>query len=75
MKVEFIQEEEDKKEIKYPCLMQYKDEDDPYIVLFIGYSDGIVVGSGKYYNNGKYSNRWNIDAFTPYKGKVVLEND
>ncbi len=75
MKVELIQKEEIKKEIKYPCLMQYKDEEDPFIVLFICDSSGVVIGSGKHYTNGLYSDYWNINAFYPYKGKVVLEND
>ena len=75
MKVELIQKEEIKKEIKYPCLMQYKDEEDMFIVFFIFESEGMVVGSCKNYSNGHYSRRWRMSDFIPYKGKVVLEND
>ena len=75
MKVELIQKEEIKKEIKYPCLMQYKDEEETFIVFFIGDSEGIVVGYSKEYSNGFYSNCWVMGDFTPYEGKVILKND
>ena len=75
MKVELIKEEEIKKDIQYPCLMQYKDEEDMFIVFFICDSTGVVVGSGKHYTNGDYSDYWKMSCFMPYKGKVVLEND
>lgn len=75
MKVEIIKKEETEKEIEYPCLMQYKDENDPYIVFFIGYSDGFVIFGGKHYIDGEYSDNWKMSDFVPYKGKVVLEND
>ena len=75
MKVELIQKEEIKKGIKYPCLMQYKDEEETFIVFFISDSEGIVVGDCKEYSNGFYSSFWIISDFTPYEGKVVLEND
>ena len=55
--------------------MQYKDEEDAFIVFFIGYSDGFVIFGGKHYIDGEYSDNWKMSDFVPYKGKVVLEND
>ena len=75
MKVELIQKGEFKKEIEYPCLMQFKDEEKPFIVFFIGDSEGIVVGDCKEYSNGHYCDYWRISDFTPYEGKVILQND
>ena len=75
MKVELIQKEEIKKEIKYPCLMQYKDEEETIIVFFISESVGMVVGECKSYGNVFYASCWCMSDFTPYEGKVVLEND
>ena len=75
MKVELIQKEEIKKEIKYPCLMQYKDEERTFIVFFISDSEGVVVGDCKDYNNGHYCDYWRMSEFIPYEGKVILEND
>ena len=75
MKVELIQEEEDEKDINYPCLMQFKDEEETFIVFFISESVGFVVGECKSYCNGFYASRWRMSDFIPYKGKVVLEND
>ena len=75
MKVELIQKEEIKKEIKYPCLMQYKDEDETFIVFFIDESVGIVVCDCKKYSNGHHSRFWRMSDFTPYEGKVILQND
>ena len=75
MKVELIQKEEIKKEIKYPCLMQYKDKEKPFIVFFIGDSEGFVVGDCKKYSNGHHSRFWRMSDFTPYEGKVILQND
>ena len=75
MKVELIQKGEFKKEIEYPCLMQFKDEEKPFIVFFISDSEGMVVGDSKDYMNGHYCDYWRISDFTPYEGKVVLEND
>lgn len=75
MKVELIQKEEIKKEIKYPCLMQYKYEGNEFIVFFISDSEGVVVGDCKDYNNGHYCDYWCMREFIPYEGKVVLEND
>ena len=75
MKVELIKEEEIKKDIQYPCLMQYKGEGNEFIVFFISDSEGVVVGDCKDYNNGHYSSRWKMSGFTPYEGKVILQND
>ena len=75
MKVELIQKEEIKKEIKYPCLMQYKDEGHEIIVFFIFESEGVVVGDCRDYDNGHYCDRWKMSDFIPYEGKVILEND
>ena len=75
MKVELIQKEEIKKEIKYPCLMQYKDEEETIIVFFISDSEGMVVGECKSYGNGFYASCWSVGDFTPYEGKVILQND
>ena len=75
MKVELIQKEEIEKEIKYPCLMQYKDEEKPFIVFFIGDSEGIVIGDCKEYSNGHYCDYWRMSDFITYEGKVFLEND
>ena len=75
MKVELIQKEEINKEIKYPCLMQYKDEEETFIVFFIGDSEGIVVGKSQTYKNGEYHDNWIMSDFTPYEGKVILQND
>ena len=71
MKVELIQKEKIKKEINYPCLMQYKDEDETFIVFFISESVGFVVGECKSYGNVFYAR----SNFTPYEGKVILQND
>ena len=71
MKVELIKEEKDKKEINYPCLMQYNKEGDPFVVLFIGKSKGVVVSDC----TCCYVDYWDMSDFIPYKGKVVLEND
>ena len=71
MKVELIKKEE----IKYPCLMQYKDEEETIIVFFISESVGMVVGECKSYDNGHYCDRWKMSDFIPYKGKIILEND
>ena len=75
MKVELFQKEEIKKGIKYPCLMQFKDEEETFIVFFISDSVGFVVGDCKSYGNGFYASCWVMGDFTPYEGKVVLEND
>ena len=75
MKVELIQKEEAKKEIKYPCLMQCKDEGHEFIVFFISDSEGVVVGDCRDYDNGHYCDRWSMSDFTPYEGKVILQND
>ena len=77
MKVELIQKEEIKKEIKYPCLMKYEGNGywKPFIVFFIGQSKGIVIGKSQIFNNGEYRDDWRMGDFIPYEGKVVLEND
>ena len=75
MKVELIQKGEFKKEIEYPCLMQYKDEEEIFIVFFISESVGFVVGECKSYGNGFYASCWGMSDFTPYEGKVILQND
>ena len=46
-----------------------------FIVFFIFESEGMVVGSCKNYSNGHYSRRWKMSDFTPYEGKVILQND
>ena len=77
MKVELIQEEEIKNEINYPCLMEYESDGcfDPFIVLFIGESKGLVIGDSQDFKNGEYYENWRMSCFMPYNGKVVLEND
>ena len=77
MKVELIQEEEDEKDINYPCLMGYKSDGclEPFIVLFIEESKGIVIGDSQDFKNGEYYEDWRMSCFMPYNGKVVLEND
>lgn len=77
MKVELIQKEEIKKEIVYPCLMQYigKGNWKPFIVFFLGDSIGVTIGASDCYMNGEYHDHWKMSDFVPYEGKVVLEND
>ena len=52
-------------------------ESDNNVVLFTGYSEGIVIACklGSIYKVGYYGRDWLMHSFTPYQGKIVLSND
>lgn len=64
------------KNIKFPCLMEYKLCADAIIVLFNDNGCGTVLQSnvGKY-SIGDYFDEWDMANFHYYNGKMVLEND
>lgn len=72
MKTDLVQTEETN---DYPLL---KISEKGNIVLFIKPKTGVFITNTKgnnYYRTGSYSDTWNEPLFTPFKGKVELEND
>jgi hypothetical protein len=74
MKSEVNSHVEDKKEIVYPCLMQSKQ----HIVLFTDENVGTCVwGTGNVWEDdiGWWSDEWDMEYFSPFKGSITLSND
>lgn len=75
MKVE-IQSKEEKKEIKFPCLMIGKNDE---IIMVLkkrehGGYDGIQL-LPKYEFRYEYATTWSDTYYQPFKGKVTLSNE
>lgn len=73
MKIE-IQPESEKKEIEFPCLMIHENG---CLVLMIKQIDdvtaeGIWVGRSASFANIQ---KWELRAYKPFKGRIILEND
>jgi len=45
------------------------------VVLFTGENKGTVVYSEGVYSEGHVESMWDMETFTPYYGKVYLENE
>ena len=70
--------EEKGEELKFPCLMVASETD--CIVLFLNKHAGVVLAQGKSsWSVGHYSATWgspyDISAWKPYDGKIILENN
>jgi hypothetical protein len=44
------------------------------VVLFTGYSTGMVIKNTIDYQVGWYSQQWNMDDFTDFNGTLTLSN-
>ena len=73
MKSEVNKPIEDKKEIKYPCLMKSKD----HIVLFTDKDVGTCVWCSEdiWGDLGYWTNDWNMHDFFNFNGSITLSND
>ena len=61
-------------EIIYPILMESKITNS--IVLMFSYGNGIKIYDNEWKGIlGILDNTWIMDNFTPFKGKITLEND
>jgi hypothetical protein len=70
-----FEEKEQEKEIKFPCLMQRKDEPN-FIVLFRNRTNAIAVKSIQgYLNEWVETDRLLIDKFQPFHGSITIQND
>lgn len=74
MKITYETPSETEKEPIYPCLMQSK-ADPALVVWFTHPRIGMVVRAGLSFMTGFHSKDWNDAAWTPFKGKITLEND
>lgn len=65
-----------KKNIEFPCLMEYKDGD--FVVMFYDKTQGAVVWSEyDVYPVGYYGRNWNdinCSNWIPYEGSITLKN-
>lgn len=74
MKVKVEEKAKVDEELIYPLLMESKVTNS--IVLMFSYGNGIkIYGDEKKYGVGALDNTWVMDNFTPFKGKITLEND
>lgn len=64
-----VEPQEKAKEIKYPCLMINGRTN--VIVLMNSNGCGVSLDI----DTGFFSYNWDMRHFTPYNGKVILEND
>ncbi len=65
-----------KPESSYPVIKQYTDIKTTYCVLFTSHRTGMVVNSDdEIYSTGEYSDSWLESSFTPFNGKITLENE
>lgn len=60
---------------RYPYIGITGDADTEIIVLFERHDEGTVIYSVGLYPIGHYSTFWVEDTFTPYDGKITLENE
>lgn len=65
------------REFEFPCLMQaYAEDGGEVIVLFYKKGEGTTVYSTDSTRKlGRYDNDWSFSEFSPYTGKITLEND
>lgn len=72
-----IENNEQGKANKYPCLKEINDQEGKTVVLFGAPKTGVVVyTTRKYHTLGEYSDFWGEDYyFTPFNGIVELSND
>jgi hypothetical protein len=64
-------------ELKFPCLMKYKDI--KTIIIASGRTErgfkGVIVGSSNPHLIGKFSEGWSTYGLVPFNGKITLQND
>jgi len=58
------------KEWNFPC---YGISKDGLIVLFSEEKKGTVIASGWQWRVGYYAEDWHMPFFTPFKGKITIE--
>jgi hypothetical protein len=65
------------REVGYPCLKQYTDEQGSFVVLFSDYETGTVVHVDDRWTAwevGHHSTEWAEDSFDPFNATVTLAN-
>ena len=65
--------EENKTQIKYPCLMMSKQT--LAVVLFVSPSIGTTVSEGLGSCLGYHTSSWDMNCFEHFHGTVTLSND
>ena len=60
---------------KYPCLMELRDSETYIVVLFTSERCGTVIYTKTpAYKLGYYSTTWDLSAFGPFLGSIILRN-
>ena len=68
-----VQIDDKENDIKFPCLMIYKDCTAPFIVLFTSPTEGTVIDINTSHGLGYHSGHWDITDFKRFNGTVTLE--
>ena len=69
-----VTESKEAEELKFPCLMQYKDT----VILAAAGSENYLTGFVIESNNrdlGEYCSSWNRKLFSTFHGTITLSND
>jgi hypothetical protein len=76
MKVE-VNEVKDSKEIEFPCLMKYNDNN--LVLLVTGKSENKFIGTAINGNGahvkGEHGNQWQVYELELFNGTITLSND
>lgn len=72
MKSEIIEKE---KSQKFPCLMIGKETGNVYLMSCMKTGVCIAVPENSVRNAGEYSSTLDASLLTPFKGKIILQND